>query len=139
MIFFFFIFQVYEPHCSLSAGGKYNPTNGFCETPETDRTVSLNRGFCTELSCHAQTFQSMFQDCYDTSCLEVNSKCQQPQNQCMQYYVFNRSWRISTTPNTTKIFLIIFKLIKQSNMVTMSCLAKKNQNLNSRKKSSVYS
>ena len=51
---------------------------------------------------------------------------------------FNRSWRISTTPNTTHIFLIIFKLIQQSNMVILSCLAKKNQNLNSRKKSSVY-
>jgi hypothetical protein len=73
----------------LSAGGKYNPTNGFCETPETDRTVSLNRGFCTELSCQAQTFQAMFQDCYDdTLCSEVNSKCLQPQNQC-KYYAFN--------------------------------------------------
>ena len=51
---------------------------------------------------------------------------------------FNRSWRISTTPNTTKIFLIILKLIQQSIMVILSCLAKKNQNLNSRKKSSVY-
>ena len=36
------------------------------------------------------------------------------------------------------IFLIIFKLIQQSNMVILSCLAKKNQNLNARKKSSVY-
>ena len=51
---------------------------------------------------------------------------------------FNRSWRISTTPNTTKNFLIIFKLIQQSIMVILSCLAKKNQNLNLRKKSSVY-
>ena len=51
---------------------------------------------------------------------------------------FNRSWRISTTPNTTKIFLIIFKLIQQAIMVILSCLAKKNQNLNLRKKSSVY-
>ena len=56
----------------------------------------------------------------------------------MMCIAFNRSWRISTTPNTTKIFLIIFKLIQQSNMVILSCLAKKNQNLNSRKKSSVY-
>ena len=47
----------------------------------------------------------------------------------------NRSWRISTTPNTTKIFLIIFKLVQQSIMVILSCLAKKNLNL--RKKSSV--
>ena len=53
-------------------------------------------------------------------------------------HCFNRSWRISTTPNTTKFFLIIFKLIQQSNMVILSCLAKKNWNLNSRKKSSVY-
>ena len=51
---------------------------------------------------------------------------------------FDRSWRISTTPNTTKIFLFAFKLIQQSNMVILSCLAKKNQNLNSRKKSSVF-
>ena len=51
---------------------------------------------------------------------------------------FNRSWRISTTPDTTKLFLIIFKLIEQSNMVILSCLAMKNQNLNARKKSSVY-
>ena len=48
------------------------------------------------------------------------------------------AWRISTTPNTTKIFLIIFKLIQQAIMVILSCLVKKNQNLNSRKKSSVY-
>ena len=53
-------------------------------------------------------------------------------------WIFNRTWRISTTPNTTKFFLIIFKLIQQSIMVILSCLAKKNQNLNSRKKSSVY-
>ena len=31
-----------------------------------------------------------------------------------------------------------FKLIQQSNMVILSCLAKKNRNLNLRKKSSVY-
>ena len=37
----------------------------------------------------------------------------------------NRSWRISTTPNTTKIFLIIFKLIQQSFMVILSCLTEK--------------
>ena len=58
---------------------------------------------------------------------------------CSDFFWFlNRSWRISTTPNTTKFFLIIFKLIQQSIMVILSCLAKKNQNLNSRKKSSVY-
>ena len=50
---------------------------------------------------------------------------------------FNKSWRISTTPNTTKFF-ILFKLIQQFNMVILSCLAKKNLNLNLRKKSSVY-
>ena len=50
----------------------------------------------------------------------------------------NRSWRISTTPSTTKFFLIIFKLTQQSIMVILSCLVKKNQNLNSRKNSSVY-
>ena len=55
-----------------------------------------------------------------------------------EFLVLNRSWRISTTPNTTKNFLIIFKLIQQAIMVILSCLAKKNQNLNSRKKSSVY-
>ena len=49
-------------------------------------------------------------------------------------YLFNRSWHIFTTPNTTKIFLIIFKLIQQSNMVILSCLEKINQNLNARKK-----
>ena len=54
------------------------------------------------------------------------------------WILLNRSWRISTTPNTTKNILIIFKLIQQSNMVILSCLAKKNQNLNLRKKSSVY-
>ena len=47
---------------------------------------------------------------------------------------FNRSWRMSTTPNTTKFFLIISKLIQQSNMVLLSCLANKNWNLNLRKK-----
>ena len=50
----------------------------------------------------------------------------------------NRRWHISTTPNTTKKFCTPFKLIQQSNMVTLSGLAKKNQNLNPRKKSSVY-
>ena len=39
---------------------------------------------------------------------------------------FNRSWCLSTIPNTTKLFLIIFKLIEQSNMVILSCLLKKN-------------
>ena len=47
---------------------------------------------------------------------------------------FNRSWCISTAPNTTKLFLIIFKLIEQSDMVILSCLSKKNRNLNLRKK-----
>ena len=51
---------------------------------------------------------------------------------------FYRSWDISTTPNVTKFFFIPFKLIQQPNMVTLSYLAKKNQNLNARKKSSVY-
>ena len=37
-----------------------------------------------------------------------------------------------------QIFFIPFKLIQQSNMVILSCLARKNQNLNARKKSSVY-
>ena len=46
----------------------------------------------------------------------------------------NRSWRKSTTPNTTNFFLITFKLIQQSDMVILSCLANKNK----RKKSSVY-
>ena len=48
--------------------------------------------------------------------------------------MFNRRWHISTTPSTTKIFCTLFKLIQPSNMVTLSCLAKKNQNLNPRKK-----
>ena len=48
----------------------------------------------------------------------------------------NRSWRISShNSQHNQNFLIIFK---QSIMVILSCLAKKNQNLNSRKKSSVY-
>jgi len=46
---------------------------------------------------------------------------------------FNRSWRICTTPNTTNFFLIIFKLIQKSNFVILSCLTKKNWNLNLRK------
>ena len=59
-------------------------------------------------------------------------------NHTMGWILFNRSWRISTTPNTPTFFFIRFKLIQQSNMVILSCLAKKNQNLNVRKKSSVY-
>ena len=51
---------------------------------------------------------------------------------------FNRSWHISTTPKTTKKNLFGLKLIQQYSMVILSCFAKKNQNLNSRKKSSVY-
>ena len=47
----------------------------------------------------------------------------------VSFFYFNRSWRISsTTPNTDKIFLIIFKLIQQSITVILSCLARKNQN-----------
>ena len=49
----------------------------------------------------------------------------------------NRRWHISTTLNTTNFFTI-FKLTLQSNMITLSCLTKKNQNLDSRWKSSVY-
>ena len=45
-------------------------------------------------------------------------------------YLFNRSWRITETPNTTNFFLIVFKFIQQSNMVILSCLAKKNRKLN---------
>ena len=37
---------------------------------------------------------------------------------------FNKSWHISTTPNTTNFFLIIFKLMQQSDMVILSCPAK---------------
>ena len=36
--------------------------------------------------------------------------------------------------NTTKIFCTYFKLIEQPDMVTLSCLEKKNQNFNPRKK-----
>ena len=39
---------------------------------------------------------------------------------------------------TQPFFLITFKPIQQSNMVILSCPAKKNQNLNLRIKSSVY-
>ena len=54
--------------------------------------------------------------------------------------IFNRSWRISTTPNTSNIFFLSFpnKLIQGSNMVILSCIVKKNQNLNPKKKRSVY-
>ena len=51
---------------------------------------------------------------------------------------FNRRWHIFTTPNTTQNFWTLFKLIQPSDMVTLSCLAKKNPKLNLRKKSSVY-
>ena len=50
----------------------------------------------------------------------------------------NRSWRISTSHNSiqrNQIFTI-FKIIQQSNMVPLSCLAKKNRTWG--KKSSVY-
>ena len=66
---------MYEPHCSLAVGGLiYNPTNGFCES-EMDMEILLNRGFCNDFSCEVLTFQSMFQDCFTTSCLAENSKC----------------------------------------------------------------
>ena len=57
---------------------------------------------------------------------------------CFSSQILNRSWRISTTPNTTKKKLFGLKLIQQSSMVILSCFGKKNQNLNLRKKSSVY-
>ena len=50
----------------------------------------------------------------------------QDKKKILVQFLFNRSWRISTTPNTTNFF-ILFKLIQQSNMVILSCLAKKNQ------------
>ena len=43
--------------------------------------------------------------------------------------VINRSWCISTTPNTTKICLIILKLIQQSIIEILSCPVKKNPKL----------
>ena len=46
---------------------------------------------------------------------------------------FNKRWHISTTRHTIKCFCMLFKLIQQFNMVTLSCLLKKNRNLNSRK------
>ena len=46
------------------------------------------------------------------------------------------TFNISTTPNTTKSFTL-FKLIQQSNMVTLSCLPKKNK-FEPEEKSSVY-
>jgi hypothetical protein len=52
--------------------------------------------------------------------------------------ILNRRWHISKTPNTTKKLCALFKLMQPSNMVTLSCLAKKNQILNLSKKSSVY-
>ena len=50
----------------------------------------------------------------------------------------NRSWRLSTTPNTIKKILIIFKLIQQFIMVILSCLAKKKSKFEIEKKNSVY-
>ena len=58
-------------------------------------------------------------------------------NTISQNAIFYFLTEAGTTPNTTN-FCILFKLIQQSNMVILSCLAKKNQNLNARKKSSVY-
>ena len=79
------------------------------------------------------------QDCSEIECCSVQTAHEPVSIRSEeQKKGFNRSWRISTTPNTTKIFLIIFKLIQQSNIVILSCLVKKNQNLNLRKKKSVY-
>ena len=50
-----------------------------------------------------------------------------------EIYLFNRSWHISTTPNTTNFFTIL-KPIQQSNLVILSCPLQKNQNLNLREK-----
>ena len=52
------------------------------------------------------------------------------------FMIFNRRWHISTTPNSTTKFCTLFKLIQPSNMVTLSCLAKKIKIRE--KKSSVY-
>ena len=41
-------------------------------------------------------------------------------------------------PTHSNFFFIRSKLIQGSNMVILSCLTKKNQNLNARKKNSVY-
>ena len=45
----------------------------------------------------------------------------------------NRRWHISTTPNTTKIFCSLLKLIQLSNMVTLSCLPKEKLELEEKK------
>lgn len=68
------VFKVYQPGCSLAAGGSYNPTNGYCE-PAHSREIGLNRGFGIELTCQAVTFSNMFQDCYESTCSATNSRC----------------------------------------------------------------
>ena len=61
-------------------------------------------------------------------------KCKRRQLSLLLETIFNRRWHISTTPNTAKKLCALFKLIQHSNMVTLSCLSKKNQNLKLRKK-----
>ena len=44
---------------------------------------------------------------------------------CDHPFTFNKMWHISTTPNTNRKYWSLFKMIQQSNMVTLSSLAKK--------------
>ena len=53
------------------------------------------------------------------------------------YFILTEAGAYPQLPTQPKI-MFGFKLIQRSNMVILSCLAKKNQNLNLRKKSSVY-
>jgi hypothetical protein len=68
--------HVFQPSCSLNTGGvyTYNPQTGYCEENQA-REVGLNRGFGTELTCEALTFNNLFSDCFASTCSAINSNC----------------------------------------------------------------
>ena len=73
-IVLYWLFQIYEPGCSLAAGGQYNPRTGFCE-PSTSRTLSISRGYGTKFQCDVMNFNNIEQDCFEEDCSGTNGRC----------------------------------------------------------------
>ena len=65
---------MFQPKCGLSVIGEYNPANGFCEV-SGDREIGINRGFGTEYTCQALTFQNSFKDCFAADSCESSPNC----------------------------------------------------------------
>ena len=65
---------MFQPKCGLSVTGDYNPANGYCEV-SGDREIGINRGFGTEYTCQALTFQNSFKDCFAVDSCASSPSC----------------------------------------------------------------